>query len=413
MALFRPRDWPPFRLLPFLEATLLPAAAVAGQLYIGGLYGHFGLWLPLLLVALRYGIGFALYGGLIFGSGMALVGVPWTALDWMAGSLMVGTAAWIGDHYLAELDRLRRRCRLTEGHMEGLLAQLYVTSAVSKTLQSHLLVQEATLLSAVERWIGKVAEGDGEEALWSELLDLALPIAHLHVCGLFRYLPEAFRFEPEPIAHHGAIGRLKLQDPLIVRLTEMPTRAFYLTVNDLLEEGGSAYLAAIPIRWQEELLGALVIRDMPARQITEPNLKLLYALMTMAGWTFSLRRQGEIRQIWSAFPDMPIPFTHLLHLGMEFRRLGLPAVLIAVDLAQAPSQKGLERFCAEKLRTVLTEVWSRGERQLHLVLLKSREEVLAEIERFEREKKATPFWEVVELPERGVEIALLLGRLWR
>lgn len=410
MIAFRQRDWPPCRLLPFTEATLAPLLAVALHLWVEPLYGHFSLWLLPTLIALRYGVPFGLCTLLLFLGGLIAVGVPWELFDWVSGIFLVLTAGWVGDAQLTRFEQERLRREIAEAQLQGAVAQLYIAQATAKSLQSHFLSQEATLLSAVEGWIKRVPQEEEDASLWNHLLHLALPLAQINICGLFRYAPDRLRFEPDPIAHHGPIGQLRHQDPLIVQLLEEPTLGYYFSVADLLEGKESTYLAVVPMRWRHELLGALVIRDMPARQLNERNLKLLYALLTTAAWALTVRDQDQER-VWQTFSEMPLDFVSRLLLAVELRQIGLPSVLIAINLEEPPSSWQLRKLLEEQLTSPLMADWVLEGRLVRLLLLKSFHEAEREVEVLEAELGKRVVLEMVEVPAHRAQLSAALERI--
>ncbi|MEL6188806.1 MAG: GAF domain-containing protein, partial [Myxococcota bacterium] len=241
-------------------------------------------WLALapLMVGLRYGFAHGFAGALFIALALALGhrldldGVEKLPGARIVGTLVVGMLAGeFSDRWVRRLQRLRVVGRYRQQRLEEFSRAYHLLKVSHDRLEERMAGNVSSLRGALLTLRRTLSEGRATELrdVGDAIMDLFAEHGWVQVAGLHEVTPRG-EFQPEPVAELGAAGRVGADLPLLSRVLE--TRAL-VTVRELPESSGP--LACVPLEDVDgQLLGIVVIHEMPFVAFTEEHLHLLVVL---------------------------------------------------------------------------------------------------------------------------------------
>ncbi len=321
------------------------------------------LWFGPLLVALRYGIAPALASvSLLVGFwqiallvGHTTVTLPLHYL--LGGSLLVLIAGQFSTVWTTRLRRSEQLSRHAEERFEQLSRAYFMVRHSHDRLEQNLVSRPVTLRQAMMELRRLLAETGGEVSpeLAGELL-----VILAHYCVLSSAAIYAVRDGnpgAEALAQCGQGAPCDPEDLLVRSALEAGTTV-YQAANRLKENQQSRYLVVAPIRTSTgQMLGLLVVADMPFMALHRETLQILGVLLAYAADHVEASRIA--RTILLVYPDCPTVFgAELVKMIRLKRDLDVTSTLVAISLHPGPR---LDELCQllERQQRGLDHSWRR------------------------------------------------------
>lgn len=301
-------------------------------------------WLLLgpLLVGLRYGFAHGFASGLFIALAMGLrprlgqldEGVPGAR---MVGTLVVGMLAGeFSDRWLRRIQRLRVVGRYRQQRLEEFSRAYHLLKVSHDRLEERMAGNTTSLrgaLLSLRRLLTSTGSADLSH-VGEAVMDLFAEHGWVQVAGLHA-LDRNGRPLSAPTAHLGA--PIRIDDQLLLVQRALTTRAL-VTVRELPESQGP--LAAVPLEAIDgELLGIVVIHEMPFVAFTEEHLHLLVVL---GGHTADLLVSAR-HHAGHADPSAVDFLQALRRAHVDRRRFGLVSSISALVLGPRAVEMGIER----------------------------------------------------------------------
>lgn len=329
-------------------------------------------WLALapLLAGLRYGFAHGFASALTLALGMALGHrLGWTGLDELPGSRLVGTlvvgmvAGEFSDRWVRRLQRLRVVGRYRQQRLEEFSRAYHLLKVSHDRLEERMAGNTTSLRGALLSLRRRLNEGrvKGLADVGDALMDLFAEHGWVQIAGLHEVRGRG-EVSAEPVAALGAVTRIDPSQALVRRAVE--TGAL-VTVRELSESIGP--LAAIPLQDVEgEMMGVVIIHEMPFVAFTEEHLHLLVVL---GGHTADILQAA--RTAGGSDDPAEQDFMRRLRRSHEdFRRYRLPCALTVVVIQPNAVEVGADRLI-EGTKRGLDQDWRRldGDGRIFLFLL--------------------------------------------
>lgn len=317
-------------------------------------------WLALapLMVGLRYGFahGFAsaLFIALALGLGHRL---SWTGIESLPGARIVGTlvvgmlAGEFSDRWVRRLQRLRVVGRYRQQRLEEFSRAYHLLKVSHDRLEERMAGNVSSLRGALLTLRRTLSDGKSKDLrdVGDAIMDLFAEHGWVQVAGLHEVSARG-ELQPEPVAELGAAGRIRADLPLLERVQK--TRAL-VTVRELPESSGP--LAGVPLENVDgQLLGIVVIHEMPFVAFTEEHLHLLVVL---GGHCADIL----LAAIQARDVEDPAEQDFLLRLRRsheDLRRFGISSALTVVRLQPGAVRLGADRLI-EGTKRGLDQDWRR------------------------------------------------------
>jgi len=336
------------------------------------------IWLVPLILALRYG---TLLGAL---SALVVLGAWWLfygqaapggfpRMVFLGGLMLVLVGGQFGDIWGARLSR----ARTVNGYLNDRLAALtknhFLLRLSHERLENDLLAKPTTLRDALTQ-LRNIALAAREHGTGDNQPDVAqLPGAaqflqwtaqacQLEVAAMVRVTGN--RVDTEPVARVGAPFEIVADDPLIRHCIETHTLG-HPQAPELRDDGkaedDSRYVACAPVlSGADELIGIVVVQQMPFMSLSYENLQFL--LVLLGYYADGVRHLSVSSEILDLVPDAPYEFAlDLGRLARLHRDTGIDSSVVALIFDQDEGSDALFESVLRS-RRALDVVWQASGR---------------------------------------------------
>ncbi|MHA6821315.1 PelD GGDEF domain-containing protein [Ralstonia pseudosolanacearum] len=329
-------------------------------------YGFPWIWLVPLILALRYG---TLLGAV---AALVVVGAWWVfygqgtfpRMYFLGGMMMMLVGGQYGDIWGARLSR----ARIVNGYLNDRLAALtknhFLLRLSHERLENDLLAKPTTLrdtltqlrslaLAAREHASGDDAPDVAQLPGATQFLQWAAQACQLEVAAMVRVTGN--RVDPEPVARVGAQFEVVADDPLIRHCIDTHTLG-HPQAPELRQEDGSRYVACAPIlSGADELIGVVVVQQMPFLSLSYENLQFL--LVLLGYYADGVRHLTVSSEILDLVPDAPYEFAlDLGRLARLHRDTGIDSSVVALIFGNDEASDALFEHVVRS-RRALDVVW--------------------------------------------------------
>ena len=337
-------------------------------------YGFPWIWLVPLILALRYGtlLG-ALAALVVLGAwwvfyGQTAAASTFPRMYFLGGLMLVLIGGQFGDIWGARLSR----ARTVNGYLNDRLAALtknhFLLRLSHERLENDLLAKPTTLrdtltqlrniaLAAREHGTGRsydpnqpdVAQLPGAEPF----LQWTAQACQLEVAAMVRVT--ANRIDTEPVARVGTPFDIVADDPLIRHCIDTHTLG-HPQAPELRTEDSSRYVACAPVlSGADELIGLVVVHQMPFLSLSYENLQFL--LVLLGYYADGVRHLTGSSEILDLVPDAPYEFAlDLGRLARLHRDTGIDSSVVALIFDQDEASDALFESVVRS-RRALDVVW--------------------------------------------------------
>lgn len=305
-----------------LESALFPVLAlILLAFWPADPLGYPWWWLVPLLIALRYGVVYGGFSGvvLVLGNlvGTWFLGMAWAmpAGDVVGGFLATVLAGLYASHARNMQIESNARLEYLEQRLESLTRVFYVTRLSHSRLEESLITRPNDLrsaLAAVAEELGRHGNGGGAAAPLRDLLQVLAHYGRLNAAAVFEM--DAAHPRSHASASIGPQFTLDAGDALVRAAIEDGQSAYY-AVDQVLEGQTSAYRLVMPmVAADGTLLALVVVGDMPLLALEEENLLTLTAMVAFAADALQAARVSH--GVLQVVPRCPQAF------ALEWARLG-------------------------------------------------------------------------------------------
>ncbi|KVR07825.1 hypothetical protein WK09_24680 [Burkholderia ubonensis] len=279
------------------------------------------MWLLPLFVALRYGTVAGLGGGVLLGVAWGVFYARLPLADVFPRDFFVGgfitmlIAGQFSDTWAARLSQARVSNDYLSERLSVLTNNQYLLRLSHDQLEQDLLVRPSTLRDALARL--------------REMMLHDAACAHAALPGAQRFLDtvaQACQIEAAqihalhdgvpaaaPVAATGAPFDFDADDPLVVAALDELALA-HLQSLDARDRAHTRYVACAPlIGAGDEVIGVLVVSQLPFLALTAENLQLMFVMGSY--YANGVHHAVVTRDVLQAFPDCPYDF------ALEYARL--------------------------------------------------------------------------------------------
>ncbi|WP_426397635.1 PelD GGDEF domain-containing protein [Ralstonia sp. R-29] len=374
----------PTAVLETLGATVVAIGILwlfspANPLLLG--YGFPWVWLVPLILALRYGTLLGALAALVVLAawwlfyGQAAGGFP--RMYFLGGLMFVLVGGQFGDIWGARLSR----ARTVNGYLNDRLAALtknhFLLRLSHERLENDLLAKPTTLrdtltqlrniaLAAREHGTGDNQPDVAQLPGAVQFLQWAAQACQLEVAAMVRVTGN--HVDTEPVAHVGAPFEIVADDPLIRHCIDTHTLG-HPQAPELRHEDGSRYVACAPVlSGADELIGIVVVQQMPFLSLSYENLQFL--LVLLGYYADGVRHLTVSSEILDLVPDAPYEFAlDLGRLARLHRDTGIDSSVVALIFNQDEASDALFESVLRS-RRALDVVWQvRGKARRAIVTL--------------------------------------------
>jgi hypothetical protein len=346
-------------------------------------YGFPWIWLVPLILGLRYGTllgalaALVVLGawGVFYGQADAAGGFP--RMYFLGGLMLVLVGGQFGDIWGARLSR----ARTVNGYLNDRLAALtknhFLLRLSHERLENDLLAKPTTLRDTLTqlRNIALAAREHGDSTDQPDVAQLpgAVPFlqwtaqaCQLEVAAMVRVTGS--RVDTEPVARVGAPFDIVADDPLIRHCLETHTLG-HPQAPELRSEDASRYVVCAPLlSGADELIGIVVVQQMPFLSLSYENLQFL--LVLLGYYADGVRHLTVSSEILDLVPDAPYEFAlDLGRLARLHRDTGIDSSVVALIFDQDEGSDALFESVLRS-RRALDVVWqARGKARRAIVTL--------------------------------------------
>ncbi|MEV8472207.1 PelD GGDEF domain-containing protein [Ralstonia sp. UNC404CL21Col] len=337
-------------------------------------YGFPWMWLVPLILALRYGtlLG-ALAALVVLGAWAVFYGQTAAAgsfprMYFLGGLMLVLIGGQYGDIWGARLSR----ARTVNGYLNDRLAALtknhFLLRLSHERLENDLLAKPTTLrdtltqlrniaLAAREHGAGDNAPDVAQLPGAEPFLQWTAQACQLEVAAMVRVTGN--RIDTEPVARVGTPFDIVADDPLIRHCIDThtlghPQAPELRNVNN--PEDSSRYVACAPVlSGADELIGLLVVHQMPFLSLSYENLQFL--LVLLGYYADGVRHLTVSSEILDLVPDAPYEFAlDLGRLARLHRDTGIDSSVVALIFDKDETSDALFESVVRS-RRALDVVW--------------------------------------------------------
>jgi hypothetical protein len=282
----------------------------------------------------------------------------------LGGLMLVLIGGQFGDIWGARLSR----ARTVNGYLNDRLAALtknhFLLRLSHERLENDLLAKPTTLRDTLThlRNIALAAREHGDGTPQADVAQLPGAVAflqwtaqacQLEVAAMVRVTGN--RIDAEPVARVGAPFEIVADDPLIRHCIETHTLA-HPQAPELRHEGSSRYVACAPVlSGADELIGVVVVEQMPFLSLSYENLQFLMVLLGY--YADGVRHLTVSSEILDLVPDAPYEFAlDLGRLARLHRDTGIDSSVVALIFDQDEASDALFESVVRS-RRALDVVW--------------------------------------------------------
>ncbi|MDB0525549.1 PelD GGDEF domain-containing protein [Ralstonia solanacearum] len=342
-------------------------------------HGFPWIWLVPLILALRYG---TLLGAV---AALVVVGAWWVfygqgvfpRMYFLGGLMMMLVGGQYGDIWGARLSR----ARIVNGYLNDRLAALtknhFLLRLSHERLENDLLAKPTTLrdtltqlrnlaLAAREHASSDDAPDVAQLPGATQFLQWAAQACQLEVAAMVRVTGN--RVDPEPVARVGTPFEIAADDPLVQHCIDTHTLG-HPQAPELRHEDGSRYVACAPVlSGADELIGIVVVQQMPFLSLSYENLQFL--LVLLGYYADGVRHLTVSSEILDLVPDAPYEFAlDLGRLARLHRDTGIDSSVVALIFGHDEASDALFEQVVRS-RRALDVVWQvRGSARRAIVTL--------------------------------------------
>lgn len=295
----------------------------------------------------------------------------------LGGLMMMLVGGQYGDIWGARLSR----ARIVNGYLNDRLAALtknhFLLRLSHERLENDLLAKPTTLrdtltqlrnlaLAAREHASSDDAPDVAQLPGATQFLQWAAQACQLEVAAMVRVTGN--RVDPEPVARVGTPFEIAADDPLIQHCIDTHTLG-HPQAPELRHEDGSRYVACAPVlSGADELIGIVVVQQMPFLSLSYENLQFL--LVLLGYYADGVRHLTVSSEILDLVPDAPYEFAlDLGRLARLHRDTGIDSSVVALIFGHDEASDALFEQVVRS-RRALDVVWQvRGGARRAIVTL--------------------------------------------
>ncbi|MCT7325081.1 PelD GGDEF domain-containing protein [Ralstonia mojiangensis] len=337
-------------------------------------HGFPWIWLVPLILALRYGtlLG-ALAALVVLGAWAVFYGQTAAAgsfprMYFLGGLMLVLIGGQYGDIWGARLSRARTVNGYLNDRLSALTKNHFLLRLSHERLENDLLAKPTTLrdtltqlrniaLAAREHGTGDNAPDVAQLPGAEPFLQWTAQACQLEVAAMLRVTGN--RIDTEPVARVGTPFDIVADDPLIRHCIDThtlghPQAPELRNVNN--PEDGSRYVACAPVlSGADELIGLVVVQQMPFLSLSYENLQFL--LVLLGYYADGVRHLTVSSEILDLVPDAPYEFAlDLGRLARLHRDTGIDSSVVALIFDQDETSDALFESVVRS-RRALDVVW--------------------------------------------------------
>ncbi|SFO79712.1 PelD GGDEF domain-containing protein [Ralstonia sp. NFACC01] len=337
-------------------------------------HGFPWIWLVPLILALRYGtlLG-ALAALVVLGAWAVFYGQTAAAgsfprMYFLGGLMLVLIGGQYGDIWGARLSRARTVNGYLNDRLSALTKNHFLLRLSHERLENDLLAKPTTLrdtltqlrniaLAAREHGTGDNAPDVAQLPGAEPFLQWTAQACQLEVAAMVRVTGN--RIDTEPVARVGTPFDIVADDPLIRHCIDThtlghPQAPELRNVNN--PEDGSRYVACAPVlSGADELIGLVVVQQMPFLSLSYENLQFL--LVLLGYYADGVRHLTVSSEILDLVPDAPYEFAlDLGRLARLHRDTGIDSSVVALIFDQDETSDALFESVVRS-RRALDVVW--------------------------------------------------------
>ena len=346
-------------------------------------YGFPWIGLVPLILALRYGTLLGAAAALVvlgawwlfYGQGAAAVAFP--RMYFLGGLMLVLVGGQFGDIWGARLSR----ARTVNGYLNDRLAALtknhFLLRLSHERLENDLLAKPTTLRDTLTqlRNLALAAREHGDGTNQPDVAQLPGAVqflqwtaqaCQLEVAAMVRVTRN--QVDTEPVARVGTPFDIVADDPLIRHCIDTHTLG-HPQAPELRHEDSSRYVACAPVlSGADELIGIVVVQQMPFLSLSYENLQFL--LVLLGYYADGVRHLTVSSEILDLVPDAPYDFAlDLGRLARLHRDTGIDSSVVALIFDQDEASDALFEQVVRS-RRALDVVWqARGKARRAIVTL--------------------------------------------
>lgn len=321
------------------------------------------LWFGPLLVALRYGIAKAL-------TSVSLLVLLWLGLSWvgltkdvfplsfmLGGTLLALISGQFSSVWSNRLRRSDQLSRHTTERFEQLSRAYFMVRLSHDRLEQNLISRPVTLRQAMTELRSLVTKNGGALNKSTAVELMAILVNYCSLTSAAFYPVQNGKILVEPLAKCGQEVPCRPDDLLLHSAMESGHTA-YQSADRLREEQQSSYLVAAPmITSSGNLLGVLLVTDMPFMALHRETLQVLGVLLAYAA--DHVEAADYARPLFKIYPDCPTVFGAEFFKMVRLRRdLEISSALMVVSIAPQSRQEEICLMLERKLRG-LDHGWRR------------------------------------------------------
>jgi len=320
-------------------------------------------WLLPLVLALRYGFIASLLSGVIITAALALhegshtLTLPFYRHYLLGGFILAILASEFHSVWQNRLYRAEQTLTYEKNRLEKLARRYFVTMTSHQQLEQSLIHKPVTLRSATEAIRELIQETGGEMTtqVAERLIDLLTHYCHINQASL--YLKTDDGWQPSASTH--APKPLNTNDPLVNNALEAQTTS-YVSVNKLNEFETSDYLAIVVMTTSsDELLGLLVIEDMPFLSFTHASLQMITIMLCY--YADELRAYKLASELVKTIPCDVHFGSECVKLKRIFDNYNIPSTIVRFTIKHDDKTNDIIQQLHERRRG-LDVVWERADK---------------------------------------------------
>lgn len=335
-------------------------------------------WMEIVVIAISLRYGFAIT--VIFITGLMLIGIQFSqALEFSAAnsaSIFVGytitalICSEFKDLWARRINSMAESNQYLARQFEKIVYHFTMLQISHERLEQSFISKPISLREALKNLYNIQVENLNKkltEPLANRYMQLLATYCSLEKAALYMLVDgELAKY---PIASVGMVDTELKEDSLIKYCIEERNTLYY-TINSLSEKQYEHYLAAIPFQNSEhQLLGVLLIEDMPFLSLNEGTLEQLSMLLGYIADNYS--EVIEARDILKQYPSCPALFaSELIKLVSAARKFKLDSTLVIYKISQSNKMKDdVIKLIEQQKRALDLSFWCENEKYYILTML--------------------------------------------
>lgn len=294
------------------------------------------IWFAPVLLALRYGVPSGVLSTVVLAVAWFLLvyagdtTAPFPKSLFLGGFLLVMVCGEYSSLWRTRVRRVNELNVYIDERLERLTRQHYLLRLSHERLEQNLISRPVTLRDALARLKQLIVEQGSTQILpgAQDFLVFLAQYCQITSAGLYPMRDEDTPIE-KPASYLGAIGDLKIDDPLVKYCLEKASLC-HVQVDKITDETYSRYLVVAPVRTSTgRTIGILAIEEMPFFALNRETLQTLSVLIAYyADGSVAADVAHRIRQVLPDCPDEFAAEAHKLHSIQQ--TTGIPSSIVAL-----------------------------------------------------------------------------------